>query len=107
MRKLSGIVFTCFFVCLASSVLKAQDDNLKLDSAYIKNQLNFMLFQYCDSGNVDVVKKLLYYGAEADIANDYGVTPLMYAVQSGSYELVELLLNQNANPNKKDRKSVV
>jgi len=101
MRKLSGIVFTCFFVCLASSVIKAQEDNLKVDSAYIKNQLNFMLFQYCDSGNVDVVKKLLYYGAEADIANDYGVTPLMYAVQSGSYELVELLLNQNVNPNKK------
>jgi len=101
MPKLSGIVFTCFFVCMASSVFKAQEDNLKVDSAYVKTQLNFMLFQYCDSGNIDLVKKLLSYGAEPNIANEYGVTPLMYAVQSGSYELVELLLSQNVNLNKK------
>lgn len=97
------ILFTVLISCLGINNIIAQELDIEAqhDSAYIKNQLNLMLFQYCDSGDVDAVKQLLRYGATPDIANEYGVTPLMYAVQSGSYELVELLLNLNVDVNKK------
>ncbi len=95
------VIVILFFLCLCSHAINAQEDNLKFDSTYIKSQLNFMLFQYCDSGDTEAVSKLLEFGAEPDNSNEYGVTPLMYAVQSSSYDLVELLLRNNVNPNKK------
>ena len=42
---------------------------------------------------------LIRAGADANAANDFGMTPLSHACTNGSAALVELLLKAGANPN--------
>ena len=48
---------------------------------------------------VQAAKRLLKSGADPDIANDYGVAPLMLAIRNRSPGMVELLFAKGANPN--------
>lgn len=99
MIKYYRVVFYFLLFLLYFNPIQAQNIHYQY---LVKKQSEYLLFQYCDSGNVEVVERLLdFYGVDPDISNEYGVTPLMYAVQSSSYDLVELLLKHNANPNKK------
>ena len=41
--------------------------------------------------------------ADANLANDFGMTPLSRACTNGSAALVDLLLKAGANPNTADR----
>lgn len=49
----------------------------------------------------DALKYLLQNGLEVDHENEFGKTPLMYAVQYNQLESVKLLLDHGANPNSK------
>ena len=42
---------------------------------------------------------LLKYGAQPDLEDDYGLTPLSRAVEKGSVAIVQLLLVQGAKMN--------
>jgi ankyrin repeat protein len=51
--------------------------------------------RYC----LDVVKLLLERGADPNVKDDDGKTPLHYAAWKGHHKVVELLLEHGANPN--------
>lgn len=50
-------------------------------------------------GRCDIVELLLSHGANVDLANIYGVTPLMIAVENCHGNVVVCLLNHGADPN--------
>jgi ankyrin repeat protein len=50
-------------------------------------------------GSVDVITALLDAGAEIDIQDEFGFTPLHYAVLNGHLRAVEVLLQRGANKN--------
>jgi uncharacterized protein len=51
----------------------------------------------------DIMTQLLAAGAQADVANHYGITPLLLACQNGSEGLVRALLSAGADANVKQR----
>ncbi|KKP25019.1 MAG: hypothetical protein UR12_C0049G0006 [candidate division TM6 bacterium GW2011_GWF2_30_66] len=50
----------------------------------------------CENNNLDIVTLLLNKGADANIASDYGWTPLYWACYKNNLELVKLLLDYGA-----------
>ncbi|SIP96161.1 hypothetical protein SAMN05880574_10318 [Chryseobacterium sp. RU37D] len=54
-------------------------------------------------GNKGLTKKLLANGANANLADSNGVTPLIYAVQLQDKDLVKILLENNANKDLADK----
>lgn len=59
------------------------------------------LREACRTGNVELVRALLDRGADPEIADWFGWTPLMLAARQ-SEEIVELLLGAGASPSRKD-----
>lgn len=53
-------------------------------------------------GDLDTAKALLDIGAKVDVQDDYGWTPLYWAIVNAKEELVKLLINHGANVNTKD-----
>ena len=45
----------------------------------------------CIKGNLDVVQTLITLGADLNVLDEHGYTPLITAVKCGNLELVELL----------------
>lgn len=52
------------------------------------------------NGRLDMVRKLIDRGADPNIANDYGETPLFMACQGGHYEVTCFLCSMTVNPRK-------
>jgi len=52
---------------------------------------------HCHHGHVDMVSLLLEYGADPNLTNDRGETPLLLAVSSGHLDIVTLLIRCEAN----------
>lgn len=50
-------------------------------------------------GNVEAVEFLLDSGANPELGDDYGLTPLFLAVEAGNFKVAEALLNGGANVN--------
>ena len=50
------------------------------------------LMYACHRGVAPIIKRLINYGADVNLANEEGITPLMKAVISGSLECVEILI---------------
>jgi ankyrin repeat protein len=49
-------------------------------------------------GSILATEQLLQYGADVNVKDKAGMTPLHFAVQMGQRETVELLLKHRANP---------
>ncbi|WP_316635707.1 ankyrin repeat domain-containing protein [uncultured Flavobacterium sp.] len=67
-----------------------------------KYQKEFNLLHFaCQYNNIQLAKELLERQINIEEKNIYGNTPLWIAVfnSNGNYEIVELLLSYNANPN--------
>lgn len=67
-----------------------------------KYQKGFNLLHFaCEHNNIQLAKELLERGINFEEKNIYGNTPLWTAVfnSKGKYEMVDLLLSYNANPN--------
>ena len=52
---------------------------------------------HCHLGHVDMVSLLLEYGADPNLTNDRGETPLLLATSSGHLDIVNLLIQCGAN----------
>lgn len=57
------------------------------------------------SQDLSFVKKLVQKGADVNIANKDGVTPLQMAVEMQNHELIDLLISAKADPNMHDKHS--
>ncbi|GLB50512.1 ankyrin repeat-containing protein [Neptunitalea sp. Y10] len=60
------------------------------------------LMAVCFKGNIDLAKALLAHGANPNMGDEKGTTPLIYAVQFQNHELVKLLLAAGADKTQKD-----
>lgn len=69
------------------------------DNVSSANFRNARIFHSILSGRVDILKYDLKYFSSPDIKNSLGVTPLFVAAILGKKEMVELLLEEGANPN--------
>ena len=83
-----------------SFILNRFGDNI-LD--VIPNGLSYVLFDACKNGNIDLVKKMLSYGADVNVKTNYESTALHWASIYGHTEIVKLLLEHGADVNVKDK----
>ena len=63
--------------------------------------LESILLEAASAGNTDMVRSFLENGANIEIKNDVGATPLIFASAKGQKEVVALLLDKGANVNAK------
>lgn len=69
------------------------DNNIFADSKCIES----LLMNASYLGELEKVQLLLQYDINVNVKNDYGFTPLHYAVLFGHKRVVEVLINQGAN----------
>lgn len=70
----------------------------------ITNQVLLNIARTCPNGNEDLVKLLLEFGADANVTNNFGHTPLILTSTGGHKEIVKLLLDHGANVNATNNK---
>ena len=58
-----------------------------------------IVFEAVDSGDAALVRTLVEAGADAKMANDYGVPPLAEAARTGNLEMCDILLKAGSDPN--------
>ena len=58
-----------------------------------------IVFEAVDSGDAALVRTLVEAGADARMANEYGVPPLAEAARMGNLEMCEILLKAGSDPN--------
>lgn len=89
MKKL---VFLILFICTVITCANAQDET------YYEN--GELLIEYADLGYLGPIKILVENrGADVNYMDFYGVTPLMYAAQSGHDSVVMYLISKSADVN--------
>ena len=62
-----------------------------------ENFNNQDIFTYVEDGNIQLVKNYIDSGYNLNIQDEYGYTPLIYAILKDNIEIVELLLNAGAD----------
>ncbi len=60
-------------------------------------QQNVSVWDACISGNLEELESLVREGADINVQNDKGMTPLMYVANGGYGEMVKLLLDFGAD----------
>ena len=58
-----------------------------------------IVFEAVDSGDAALVRTLVEAGADAKMANEYGVPPLAEAARTGNLAICEILLKAGSDPN--------
>jgi len=115
------------FVLMSSSLLQAQQKNEKLNFALIdvaaegdldsliqllKMDLNLdfrdansgtALYYAVQNKHFDIVKVLVFNGADMDYSLDNGFSPLMSACYNGYFDIAEFLARSGANTNARDQ----
>ena len=61
------------------------------------------LLEKATKGHIEVVQKLLQYGAKPDLQDKDGITAIMYSCFHGHTGAVEVLLNRGADANLKNK----
>ena len=70
--------------------------------SFIKNIFKETLHKACDKGNIEAVKQFLADGADVNVKDKGGFTPLHWAAIEGHKEIAELLIDNGADVNAKD-----
>jgi uncharacterized protein len=65
------------------------------------------IFNYCKTGNLEVVRQLLMNGINPNIKDNYDNTSLYYASKHGHLNIVQELLNHNALVNERNNYSII
>lgn len=55
------------------------------------------IFYAAREGHSDTVKKLVGYGADADLVDNNGQTPIYYAIKANRIDVTEYLLQHGIN----------
>ena len=84
-------------------------DNIVKWNSKIKNKVQKareknpeMIFNYVRNNNIEGVKRLIQAGADVDIQDNYGETPLFIASNKGYLEIVQILIQAGADVDKQD-----
>ena len=56
------------------------------------------LFRVVERGNLAWTYRLIAMGADVNVRNDAGQTPLMFAAEKGYADMVQVLIQHGANP---------
>ena len=75
--------------------------SVELNDNYDVFNSSYYLFNVCKSGIEHLVKFLVKHGANINIENIKGKTPLIYACRSGNINIVKYLVEHGADVNKK------
>lgn len=78
----------------------------KVDDINYKSSEGTALAALAMNYNKILVEKLLQKGADPNIVDGHGYTPLLWAVKSGQTELAEILLKNGADKNAKDSQGI-
>ena len=89
MNKIITFLTIALFI-IPTYLLAAQSQNLES-----------VLLEASSGGNTDMVRSFLDNGANIEIKNEVGATPLIFASAKGQKEVVALLLDKGANVNAK------
>ena len=97
-------IFIYLIIILKPSFLSAQNtEQQKVEQAEQSNEeLTQALFAAVTNGRVDEVKKLIAQGADVNVVDEYGRTPLHITAAAGQVEIVKLLLAHGARLEIKD-----
>jgi len=97
-------------ICLSLAVLAFSTSsfaaNVKEESTSIEIAMyakNTPLCIAIQKGEIDLVKKLIEYGADVN-EKSFGMTPLMVAARYNKVEIIKILLEKGAKQNEKDEK---
>lgn len=83
--------------------LSKSPNSVKIDQTDIHNQT--ALYQFSINNDTNNVYKLLTLGANPNIADDEGVTPLMNAITNNNFNMVKILVSKGASIKAKDKKN--
>lgn len=61
--------------------------------ANAENELGTALQQAALTGNLEIVKALIQAGANANAGQNYGMTPLMWAINGGNKDVIQYIIN--------------
>jgi len=78
----------------------------KIDINYIRKDIGesaFHMAVYRSHGSLEIVKLMIKYGADINLKDRRGQTPLNYAVSGGNKEIVNFLLDKGADLNTEGR----
>ncbi|MBL0013580.1 MAG: ankyrin repeat domain-containing protein [Flavobacterium sp.] len=97
-------------ICLSLAILAFSTSsfaaNVKEESTSIKIAMyakNTPLCIAIQKGEIDLVKKLIEYGADVN-EKSFGMTPLMVAARYNKVEIIKILLEKGAKQNEKNEK---
>ena len=86
-------------------IKKIIEDNPQLVNFRNKNDFPYITLLHMAAMNslTDLAKFLINHGAEVNVIDDNGFTPLMFATRKGDTEIVRYLINNKADPLIRDR----
>jgi hypothetical protein len=99
-----GIPYWVFLVIIAvtlllSVVLRAMSANEDAPpSTAVGSQSVQALFRVVEQGNIAWTHRLIAMGADVNVRNELGQTPLISATEKGYADMVQVLLQNGANP---------
>ena len=78
-------------------------DLLKFWQLYLGPSSKYLERIISENNNIELVQLLLKNGADVNLTNQYGATPLHIIVSSNDVESLNLLLKAGSDPNVKDK----
>jgi ankyrin repeat protein len=97
MRK--AILILGLLFCILNTIAFAQDKS----NTNHTDSLNNELFLAIRSNNLFKIRNLVKSGANVNAYSEDGITPLLYAIDMNNMDMVQLLLENDANPNIKSK----
>lgn len=77
------------------------DNTIHIDDIALTNNTRPAIICAADYGQTEIIKYLVKKGADVNIKDEYGITPLLAAIWEGHANAVNLLLSEGANKNLK------
>eukprot|EP00658_Telonema_sp_P-2_P028817 TRINITY_DN2200_c0_g2_i3.p1 TRINITY_DN2200_c0_g2~~TRINITY_DN2200_c0_g2_i3.p1 ORF type:complete len:210 (+),score=50.36 TRINITY_DN2200_c0_g2_i3:43-630(+) len=73
-----------------------RDSQRRVRGTQVFEMSNFQLCEYADQGKSDKVSDMIRAGADVNVRDFLGMTPLMHAANMGQTDIAELLMDANA-----------